>query len=194
MAAIDGHLVGQIEGADLSKAPTPRFKATAEDFAPDLFFLGELFASKRLIETLALPQASVQLLPVDCSACPPAMRAQDYKVLNLLTFANPMDRERSWPSIYTDVELSDGTSTFLWSAEPWQPGMPVPRLFWREDFIAPAPLFRVPGKHWAMATDALAGRVIRAGFDDVMFHDLTNDGSRTYGLIVRTLDGTRIVE
>lgn len=190
---LGGQPVAQYEAIDLSNAPHPKFFCSVEDFAPDILFVGELIVSSALIEAMALPEGTFQLVPVDCLACPRAMQAKEYKVLNLLVFANPMDRERSWPAIYTDVELSDGTSTFLWSAPGWQPGMPIPRLFWREDFVAPAPLFRTPGRPWTLATDALAERVLRAGFNDVMFHDPTNDGSRTEGVIMRTLDGTRTI-
>lgn len=179
--------LGQVAPVDLSDAPTPRWRCSAPDFAPDLIFEGELFASRALRDALALDDRTVRYLPVDCTECPPAMRAADYRLMNLLAFANPIDRDRTSPRGFTDVTLADGNTTFVWTAPPWQPGQPTPCLQWRAGFVSPAPLFRVPGSAMTLATDELADRVMRAGRDDIAFMDMTNDGTRTEGLVYRML-------
>ena len=68
-----------------------------------------------------------------------------------------------------------------------QPGIPRLVNLWDPAFVAPAPLFRVPGISWSLATDALADRVMRAGISDVVFMDIENDGTRTAGIIYREL-------
>jgi hypothetical protein len=170
--------LGQVAAADLVGAPTPRFACTDPTFAPDLIFEGELFASRRLRDAMALDKGVVQWLSVDCTKCPPTMQAADYQLMNLLVFANPMDRERSSPPSFYDVVLPDGDTTFVWTARPYQPGGPVPRVKWHPDFTPPAPIFRVPGLPWVLATEELADRIMRAGVDDIIFTDLQNDGAR----------------
>lgn len=186
MAEVDAMPVGQVAGVDLSSAPTARWRCTEPGFAPDLVFEGELFASRQLRAAMALPDDTVQWLPVDCSDCPQAMRDADYRLMNLLAFANPMDRQRTAPPEFTDVTLPDGSWTFVWSADPWQPGRPMPHLFWRKNFVPPAPLFRVPGWSMTLATEELAERVMRAGLDDVVFIDMQTDGTPTSELVVRS--------
>lgn len=177
--------LGQVAGVDLADAPMAKWRCVDPDFAPDLIFEGALFASRRLRDAMALDRATVQYLPIDCSECPPAMRGADYSLVNLLVFANPLDRARTEPAEFADVALPGGGSTFVWTAPPWQPGRPVPRHLWRSDFAAPAPLFRVPGISWTLATDDLADRVMRAGLEEVAFMDVENDGTRTDGIILR---------
>lgn len=189
--ALDGFglPLGQVTGRDLSCAPTPRWRCTDPDFAPDLVFEGELFASRRLRDAMRLDDGAVQWLDVDCTDCPPAMRAADYGLMNLLAFANPMDRERSSPPTFEDVVLPDGGATFVWTAPPYQPGGRISQVLWRPDFAAPAPLFRVPGMPWTLATDQLADHVMRAGIGDAVFMDFENDGTRDErtGIVYRSL-------
>lgn len=173
-------------GMDLSGAPMPRLRCSDRRFAPNLIFEGELFVSARLSQALALDTAAAQYLHVDCSECPPAMQGMGYRLLNPLAYANPIDRRRVHPQEFMEFDSPEDGSPPAWLPQPWQPGRPIPRILWRDGFTAPAPLFRVPG--WTeLATDVLAEHVMRAGFGDVMFLDMTNDGTRTEGLILREL-------
>ena len=176
-----GRSLGQVTGRDLSGAPMPRWRCTDPTFAPDLMFEAELFASRRLRDAMRLDDGAVQWLDVDCSDCPPVMQAADYRLMNLLAFANPIDRERSSPPMFEDVVLPNGSTTFVWTAPPYQPGGMISRVLWRTDFVPPAPLFRVPGGVWTLATDQLAERVMRAGIKDAVFMDFENDGTRGEG-------------
>ncbi|MFV0622679.1 hypothetical protein ACBY01_01530 [Sphingomonas sp. ac-8] len=169
----DGFGLGQVRGVDLSSLPRPRLQCTEPDFAPDLIFWGELFASARLVAALELDASSVQLIEVDCDECPPAVQAAGYRLLNLLTFANPMDIERSEPADFFPFRNGDGEEDHVWLFEGAGPGDPAPHIVWRDGFTPPASLFRVPGRPWALATESLADFVAAGGFQDVAFYDLT---------------------
>jgi hypothetical protein len=132
-----------------------------------------MFASERLIETLALDPATVQLLDVDCSACPPKMQAQRYRLVNLLCFLNPMDWQRSRPATFIPFTRPDGRTDSVWDYMP-NPNGPMPHIVWQDEVGIPAALFHTPQVRWTLATDDLAARVTRAGFDDVALYDLTN--------------------
>ncbi len=80
--------------------------------------------------------------------------------------------------MFVDVDTPAGP-TFVWVTEPSHPGNAQPTIAWSADFIPPAPLFQVPGTGWTLATDELADQVMRAGTDEVVFMDVTNDGTRT---------------
>lgn len=164
---------GQVRGVDLSSLPRPRLRCDETSFAPDLILWGELFASARLVEALALEPSSVQLIDVDCGHCPPAMKAAGYQLLNLLAFANPMDVERSEPADFFPFRNGDGGEDHVWLFEGAGLGGPTSRIVWRDGFTPPASLFRVPGRPWALATERLAADVAAGGFQDVAFYDLT---------------------
>lgn len=167
-----------VAARDLSAMPTPVLRIEPEDFAFDFFTLGLPMVSERLADALMLSPEQVQYVDVDCSACPARTRGMGYMALNVLAFANPLDRGRTGPGRFVDVDTPQGP-TFAWVTEGAHPGATVPRIAWRDGFVPPAPLFRVPGSLWTLATDELADRVADAGFDDVAFLDVTNDGTRT---------------
>ncbi len=109
-----------------------------------------------------------------------------YRVMHPLVFANPLDQSFA-SGVFEDVILPDGRLTQYWRTEPPRAGPPVGLLTrWRDDFVAPAPMFQILGGPWTLVTDALAERVMRAGFDDVIFIDVTYDGTRSHS-IHRTL-------
>lgn len=169
----DAPSLGQLHGVDLSDEPKPRLHCNAPTFAPDIIDLGAMFASKRLIETLALDPATVQLLNLDCSACPPKMQAKRYRLVNLLCFLNKMDRARSRAATFIPFTRPDGRTDYVWDYIP-NPNDPMPHIVWQDDVVLPAALFHTPQVCWTLATDDLAARVTRAGFGDVAFYDLTN--------------------
>lgn len=146
--------------------------------------MGLPIVSARLAEVLALGPDQAQYREADCSACAPAVRDMGYRALNLLAFANPLDRERTAPGQFVDLETPAGP-TYVWVRPPVGPNTPLPSIVWREDFVPPAPVFRMPGSGWTLATEELAGRMADAGFDDVAFLDLTGDGTG-YDLADRT--------
>lgn len=174
-----------VTSLELSDMPRPRFRITDPGFANNVISMGLTYISARLARTLDLGGDAVQYVDVDCSACPAPVQAMGYKVMNLRAFGNPMDRQRM-PGEFTEVAMPDGGITHVWRYDgPRPPSAPPLPVWWRQDFVAPAPLFRVPGGGWTLATDDLAEKVMRAGFPDVAFIDVTNDGSRTEGLIDR---------
>lgn len=166
-----------VAGADLSAMPTPKLRIAPKTFTYDHFVLGLPMTSRRLRDALALAPEHAQHLDVDCADCPQKAQAMDYKALNVLAFANPLDRERTGPGRFVDVDTASGP-TFVWIGDEPGPNAPTPRIAWAPGFVPPAPLFRVPGTSWTLATEELADRVTRAGFLDVMFLDVTNDGTR----------------
>ena len=173
-----------VSARDLSAMPTPRFRIAPPKFAFDFFILGLPTVSDRLARTLALPPDAVRYIDVDCSECPPRVREMGYKVLNITTYANPLDRQRTGPGHFVDLTTPDG-DTFVWVTEPSHRSATAPVIAWRDDFVAPAPLFNVPGSAWMLATEELAARVADAGFKDVAFLDVTNDGTRKGELVFR---------
>ncbi|WP_442679714.1 hypothetical protein ACSBM8_00465 [Sphingomonas sp. ASY06-1R] len=157
--------------------PVPVLRVEPKSFCYDYFALGLTMTSARLRDAMSLPPENVHYIDVDCSNCPEGVQAMTYKVLEIRAFANPLDRERTGPGTFIDVETPAGP-TFVWKRETSGPHAPTPRIAWREDFLAPAPLFQVPGTNWTLATEALAERVTRAGITDVMFLDVRNNGMR----------------
>ncbi len=171
--------------ADWSKLPALKLRITPADFAYDYFIMGLPLVSARLRTVLALEPDRVRYLDVDCFECSAAVQAMDYKVLHVLTYANPLNRELTGPCRFIDVKTPAGP-TFAWVRPPINPNDPPPRIAWRADFAAPAPLFQVPNSAWTLATDELAERVMRAGFSDVAFYEHTKDGTQA-ALITREL-------
>jgi hypothetical protein len=163
-----------VEGRDLSGMPALRLRA-ADDLTYDHFIMGLPLVSGRLAGTLALDPGQAQLLEVDCSDCPPEVQAMGYRVLNVLAYGNPLDRRRTGPGGFVDLTTQDG-ETFAWVPPPVGPATPPPTIAWNRGFTSPAPLFIVPGSAWTLASEALAGRIAGAGFKDVAFIDLENDG------------------
>jgi hypothetical protein len=158
---------------DLSGMPRPRLRITDPNFSVDMFNQGLDFVSARFAQFLNLNDSEVQYIEADCGQCPASVQAMGYRVLNPRAFANPMDRQRM-AGVFIDVALPSGGSTYVWSPDPPRPGWPGPPTYWREDFVPPAPLFKIPGM-WTAVTDALADRIMRAGFQDLMFIDYAAD-------------------
>lgn len=167
-----------------SAMPTPRLFVRTSDFQPNYFWLGLKLVSDHLARTVALGPEQVQYIEADCSECPTSVQDMGYKAINVLACANPIDRERSGPGRFVDIETPGGP-TYAYVSNRQSPFDPVDRIYWREDFVPPAPLFCVPNSGWLLATEELAERVTRAGIDDVAFLDVTNDGTRTDKLISR---------
>ncbi|MFV0625220.1 hypothetical protein ACBY01_14575 [Sphingomonas sp. ac-8] len=162
-----------IAAEDWSHLPRPRLRVAEAGFRPDLFRLSLDFVSTRLSQAFASAGASPDYLPVECTACPAEVQDQGYRALNVTVFANPLDRSRTTPAYFIDVESGAGP-TFVWVPGMPHPNQPAPVICWRDDFDPPAPMFRVPGTNWTLVTEELAAAVTAAGFEDVGFFDLTD--------------------
>lgn len=149
----------------------PRILLSEPGFAPDLIFSGLLFASLRLREIMCLPEETVSYGPVATEGADAALKA-DYKIINLLTAADPIDEYRS------EGEYADYGSMREWLRDGGGPDNPAGLIFWKDDFTPPAPVFRCDVLHIPLATEELADRVMRAGLD-VAFVDQTGQTSRT---------------
>ncbi|MBR0668918.1 hypothetical protein GXW71_31500 [Roseomonas hellenica] len=160
---------------DLSGMPRPRLRITDPAFDISLFNRGLNFVSARLAQVLGLGDDVIQYIDADCSECSEPVRAKGYRVINPRVFANPMDRQRM-SGVFIDVPRPDGSITHIWKPDLPHPARPAPPIYWRQDFVPPAPLFSVPGAQWTLVTDALADQVMRAGFPDVTFIDYAQAG------------------
>ena len=154
---------------------TPIIRITSPDFALDYFDWGLSCASARLRAALGDVGGCMRFRPLDVSGSSPAVVEQAYEVLEVTASADPIDETRT-PGEVIDVPGLDGKVS-----KEWIIGLPAhgDRVFWREDFVPPAPMFRVKGTPWVLATDALADRVMRAGIKDVVFQDLTSNRAQT---------------
>ena len=181
-------IVAPVETADpeattprvLQGAPALRLVTTDSDLAFDYLDVGYRLASAKLRDVMGLSAEDAQLLQVDASKCPPAVRDKDYRWLHLTHVADPFDREQS-DGGYADVYVGapeawhpDAPTVRRWRLAMPGPGRSI-RVRWRADFIAPAPLFQAAGVPWTLATDALAKRIRAAGISDVLLQDVTQE-------------------
>ena len=190
-------LVEPIETADpdaglprmLHDAPALRLVTTDPGLVFDYIDFGYRLVSARLRAAMELRADDAQLLGVDTSECPPAVRDKDYRWLHLTHVADPFDREQS-DGDYADIYVGppqawrpDAPTVRRWRLATPGPGRPI-RIRWREDFIPPVPLFQAAGVPWTLATDALAERIRAAGITDVQLQDVTQNGEPAPYLIV----------
>ena len=158
--------------------PKPVFRFADPGFQLDFFDAGVPCASLRLRRALGLTETTICYRDIDLDGSPPAVRANEYQVFQPIHFADPLDWSRT-PGEAVDVQRADGSIGKEWRL-PWpNPAGPPLRVYWRDDFVPPAPLFRVPGTAWMLATDELADRVMRAGITDLVFLDMTSDRAQT---------------
>ena len=174
-AEYGAHGTADVEPLAFREMPEPSFQITEPGFAFDFFEFGIACASKRLRAILALPAESVIFRDIDVSGSAPSVSAMGYAAMQPLSFADPFDHDRT-PGRIETIRAADGRTT-----EAWRPARPVPgqssQIFWRDDFVPPAPLFRVPGTAWTLATDELAARVMNAGITDLVFQDVEGDNA-----------------
>jgi hypothetical protein len=162
--------------AEFSGMPVPVLRITDPAFALNYFLdSGIAYASRRLREALDLSDSVIRYRDIDLDGSPPALLAHQYQMFETVTFADPIDWDRT-PAQYFDLAWPDGSIRRVRRLDrslfaPLSRG----RIYFRADFVPPAPLFRVPGTAWTMATDALADRVMRAGITDVAFQDFVTE-------------------
>jgi hypothetical protein len=152
----------------------PVFRIADPDFARDYFERGGLrCVSGRLRQVLGLTAQTIRYRDIDLDGSPPAVHAQAYQAFQVVPFADPIDWART-PCEILEYQRPDGS--IRRQRVPAHP-MLRPRTFWREDFMAPAALFRTPVGIWAV--DELAARVMGAGITDVQFQDVTSERAQT---------------
>jgi hypothetical protein len=159
--------------------PKPVFRFGDPAFKLDYFDAGIHCASSRLRRALGLTETAISYRDIDIDESPPAVRTNEYQAFHLINFADPVDWSRT-PGVAVDVRRADGSTGREWRLTPRHPLEPPPlRIYWRDDFVPPAPLFRATGTPWMLATDALADKVMRAGITDLAFLDITSDRAQT---------------
>ena len=176
------HGIAEVEPLAFRAMPAPAFEIADKSFRFDFFEWSIAHcASRRLRAVLNLPAGVVEYRDVDVSGSAPSVYEMGYEAMQVLAFADPFDHDRT-PGRIETIRAADGRTT-----EAWRPAGPVPgqpsQIFWRDDFVPPAPLFRVPGTAWTLATDELAARVMNAGITDLVFQDVEGDkapGELTY--------------
>ncbi len=155
-----------------SRMPTPVLKITSDTFSPD--FLEKQFysfASLRLREAFDLGHDAVRYRNVDARLSTSAVQARQYAVFDVRQYGNPFDRNKMLGE-EREVRQPDGSLRREWIMD-WENRMRLsPDVYFRHDFVAPAPLFKAVGSSWVFATDSLAERVMRAGITDMIFVDI----------------------
>jgi hypothetical protein len=158
--------------------PKPVFRFADPAFKLDYFDAGMPCASSRLRRALGLTEAVISYRDIDLDESPPAVRANEYQAFQLVNFADPVDWNRTTGEV-VDVRRADGSTGKQRRLIPPHPVGPPNRVYWRDDFVPPAPLFRATGTPWMLATDDIADKVMRAGITDLAFLDITSDRAQT---------------
>ncbi len=170
------HGTVEVEPLAFRAMPAPAFEIADPGFRFDFFeWSTASCASRRLRAVLDLSAGTMEYRDLDASRCPSSVQAIGYAAMQPLVFADPFDHERT-PGRTIGIQAAGGRTT-----DAWRPAAPKPgqarAVFWRADFKPPAPLFRVPGTAWTLATDVLAARVMDAGITDLVFQDVEGDGA-----------------
>ena len=148
-------------GADVF-LPTPILEITAPYFAPNYVYThGVQFVSQRLRDAMRLPPETVTWRPVDMGRSSERAKAADYREMHLLASLDVIDDARTDYDVLR-VPCGDGLVDGRKMAKS---------IYWREDVDTPHDLFWARHSNIVVATDALATRVLEAGFDDVAFFD-----------------------
>jgi len=137
-------------------------------FAPDFWRFGIYdFASGRLRDALAQPAEIIQFLPFDLVRASTAARAQDYRWMRVLPRQPAMDIARS------DCEVADYVDGL--TGKPGKYLRRIDRFALLDGFVPHTEIFRLDeSPAFILATDALAGRVLRAGCTGIEFSDPAN--------------------
>jgi hypothetical protein len=176
---------GERELLEFDGMPTPAFRIADSAFKLDYFQEARLYcASLRLRQALALTDDIIRYRDIDLVQSPPTVRAQEYQAFQVVAFADPIDWTKT-PGQFSGFVRPDGSVRRYWHLAPPNPVNPS-RIYWRDDFRPPAPLFRVVGTGWMLATDALADKVMRAGITDLTFQDMMSDRAQSE-LVLRQL-------
>jgi hypothetical protein len=121
-------------------------------------------ASLRLRRALGLTDAVIRYRDIDIEQSPPADCIQEYRAFHIVAPADPTDGSRTAGQLL-------GKQWLL--AHPLNPDGPPRRIYWRDDFVPPATLFR------AFGAPPSADTVMRAGIIDLVFKDITSDRAQT---------------
>jgi hypothetical protein len=165
--------------------PKPVFRFADPAFKLDYFDAGMPCASLQLRRVLGLTEAAISYRDIDLDGSPPEVHANEYQAFQLVNFADPVDWSKTSGEAI-DVRCADGSVARQWRLIPPNPVGPPNRVYWRDDFVPPAPLFRATGTPWMLATDDIAEKVMRVGITDLAFLDITSDRAQTE-LVLRQL-------
>jgi hypothetical protein len=175
----DGDDHDELELLEFNGMPMPVFKIADPAFKLDYFFHDKIrCASLRLRQALGLTDAVIRYRDIDLDQSPLATRKHEYQAFHVVAVGDPIDWNRTRGQ-FVELPRLDGFVRKIWILEPPDPVGPRQRIYWRDDFTPPAPLFRAFGTPWTMATGALADRVMRAGITDMVFKDVISDRGQT---------------
>lgn len=153
--------------------PTPIIEITDPTWRVDYFgFQVYTFISNRLRQAFAVGPDVVRYRDVDSSPSVPEVQALGYCAFDVLPFGNPFDPAKT-PGDVRDLRQPDGSIKSEWVLDYMNRLQRGPEIYFRDDFIAPAPIFRGLGTFWVFATDEFADRIMRAGITDMAFRDIT---------------------
>ncbi len=155
-------------------------------FAPDFWAFGMYkFASRRFRDALAQPDDVVQFLPFDLVRASAAARAQDYRWMRVLARQEGLDLARC------DCRIEERPHAV--TGKPVRSLSNIYLLALRENLVPRTEIFGLDESlTYILVTDAVAGRVLRAGCTGMEFSDPANrqGGKR----IVRYRTATGIAE
>lgn len=166
--------------------PRPRLYMPPKGFAPDYFGTSIYdFVSRRLRDTLSLPENVAQYIPVELLSGGPEVWAQEYCWMNILACYPAIDLQRSVCKIKERTRFTTG--------ETYRVAGSYERMVIRDDITPGAELFRVAEDlTTVLASDALAERVMRSGCTGIAFEDPAT--ARNFGPISRYRTATGVEE
>ena len=152
-------------------------------FAPDFWAFGMYkFASRRFRDALAQPGDVVQFLPVDLVRASAAARAQDYRWMRVLARQGGLDLARC------ECEIEERPHAV--TGKPVRSLNNIDLLALRDNLVPRTDIFRLDEcRTFILVTDAVAGRVLRAGCTGMEFSDPANRQGGKRIERYRTADG-----
>jgi hypothetical protein len=174
---------GDFDGPWLAGFPLPVAALPDWPFAPDFWTFGRYeFASRRLRDALAQPGDTLQFLPFDLVRASAAALAQEYRWMRVLTSQEALDLARC------DCTIEDVPHAV--TGEPVRLLSNIDLFALRHDLAPRTEMFRLAeSPTYIFVTDAVAGRVLRAGCTGMEFSDPANRQSGKRIDRYRTADG-----
>jgi len=173
---------GDFDGRWPESYPLPIAALPDWPFAPDFWTFGRYeFASRRLRDALAHPGDVVQFLPFDLVRASAAARAQDYRWMRVLARQEGLDLVRC-----VGIEERPHAVT----GKPVRSFSNIDFFALRQNLVPRTEIFRLEeSPTYILVTDAVAGRVLRAGCTGMEFSDPANRQGGKRVVHYRTADG-----
>ena len=174
---------GDLDASWPAHSPHPVAGLPEWSFAPDFWAFGMYkFASRRLRDALAQPDDVVQFLPFDLVRASAAARAQDYRWMRVLARQEGLDLARCECRVEERPHAVTG--------KPVRSLSNIDFLVVRQGLAPRTEIFRLDeSPTYILVTDAVAGRVLRAGCTGMEFSDPANRQGGKRIVRYRTADG-----